>query len=293
MKIRIALVLLIVSFAPKIAFAQPPEKAAEVAPDLTTPEKTVRGFLGALKKDQFSELWKYVLDAKPNQQLPPEYQELSRGSGDQWEMLEINATQQAQWAHVDLIIQFTDVDVNNDVHKINFGSSVLLFKRDDAWQMIPASPQVLGDIGNNFLLQRVTLLVHPETWEPMRQKALAQSSLSNMKQIGLATAQSVQDNDGKILLHAENYPEQLKNYIVNDAIYDLPRVEPKKQYAFNGNLSGVFFKNIKQSAKTVLFYTGQNGELDFIYQDQAAVVFADGHAALVSREETKDLHWKP
>jgi len=292
MKIRIALVLLAVSLAPNIAFAQPPDKATEVAPDLTTPEKTVRGFVDAVEKHKFPILWKYVLDAKPSQQMSPEYQRAIINAAFQIKVERVDTTQEGNWAYVNLHSQITAFE-NPQPHTASASSLLLLFQRNGAWQIVPASPQVISDLDFNFVLQQATLLVHPEALEIMHQDALARSSLSRLRQIGVATAQSVQDNDEKLVLRVENYPEQLKPYIVNDAIYDLPNVEPKKQYAFNGNLSGIIFEDIKQLTKTIMFYTGQNGELDFVYQDQAAVLFADGHAALVSREEAKDLRWKP
>jgi hypothetical protein len=292
MKAKICVLLLAAAFLPRLACAQPPEKTAEAPPyGMSTPEETVRGFLDALEQAKFSVMWKYVLDAKPGQQLPMEYQQLARGAF-QIKVESLNAVPQGDWAYVGLRGQLISADAASH-EVVPVASSLLLFQRDGAWQIVPASPRTLDDMNGNLLLQLATFIIHPEAWEPLRQKAIATSSLSNMKQIYLATAQSVQDNGGKLLLRAETYAEQLQPYIKNDAVFDLPRTEPKKRYAFNGSLTGVAFDQIEQPAQTVLFYTGQDGKLDFPYQDQAAIAFADGHTALVSRDEAKQLRWKP
>lgn len=297
MKIKALALLLLAAMLPRLACAQPPEKTVEVPREkLATPEKTVRDFLDALGKNNFSTLWKYVLGAEPNQQLSPEYQQTIINAAPQFKIEQVNTTRQGDWSYVALRFQLT-LQVDNRPHPVVGSSLLLLLQRDGAWQIVPASPQVIGDLEHNLVLQLVTLLVHPEALKPLRQsvedKAVAASSLSHLKQIALATLQSVQNNDGKLLLRPESYAEQLKPYVRNDLIFYLPRTEPKEQYAFNGSLSGTSLQDIEQPWQIVMFYTGQNGKLHFLYQDRAAVAFADGHSKLVTREEARALRWKP
>lgn len=117
---------------------------------------------------------------------------------------------------------------------------------------------------------------------------------TNLKQLGLAALQFAQDYDEKYALAPEFYKEALTPYAVRDAnIWTIPATgEP---YTFNGNLSGRSSANaqLPNSYKVVMFYEGQNEKPVFRYGGRAAILFADGHVALVSPDDAKNLVWKP
>ena len=129
-----------------------------------------------------------------------------------------------------------------------------------------------------------------------------QQSLKNLEALAKATLQFSQDYDS-IAAAPEYIEEALEPYISDYAIFLLPN--SYERYAFNANLSGRFIdinpgipdvplaNAVAQPEKVILFYEGRGEQLNFRYDGKAAVSFADGHVALVSPDEAKNLRWIP
>ena len=127
-------------------------------------------------------------------------------------------------------------------------------------------------------------------------------SLQNLKDLSLATLQFSQ-NEGSIAVAPEYIEEALESYVKNDSVFSVPN--SYERYAFNANLAGrsigigdgitrpLFANLVAQPEKVILFYEGRDEKLNFRYDGRAAVSFADGHVALVSPDEAKDVRWLP
>ncbi len=124
----------------------------------------------------------------------------------------------------------------------------------------------------------------------------AELSMSHLKLLSLAVVQLAQLFDDTYALDPRYQIEALNQFIpaptsVQPTIFQVP--DTNEIYQFNGNLSGLKTNEVKTPAQTVLFYEGRNETPVFRYDGRAAICFTDGHVALVSPEEAKDLIWKP
>ena len=85
--------------------------------------------------------------------------------------------------------------------------------------------------------------------------------------------------------------EAITPYVGDPTVFQVP--DTNEIYTFNANLSGKNLTVVKDFARTVLFYEGQNEKPIFRYDGKAAIGFADGHAELVTPEEAQKLIWRP
>ena len=144
---------------------------------------------------------------------------------------------------------------------------------------IPILNEVARDIAN------------PKAAWALESGKTSHESLARLRQLGLGALQFTQDYDEKFAFAPEFYQEAIRPYLHKDEAYKIPATG--EFYTFNANLSAHSSANIANSSHLVLFYEGQNEQPVFRYAGRAAILFVDGHAALVSPEEAKLLVWKP
>ncbi len=134
-------------------------------------------------------------------------------------------------------------------------------------------------------------LAHQGTWflETPNEK----ESRANLKQLALAAIEFTQDYDENFAFAPQFYKEALAPYALQRDIWTIPAIgEP---YTFNANLSGhsSSYARLTNRNRVVLFYEGENETPVFRYDGRAAIAFVDGHVALVTPDEAKNLIWKP
>ncbi len=145
-------------------------------------------------------------------------------------------------------------------------------------------------------------IADPKASAQQASRAEGEESLSNLRQLGLAALQFAQDYDEKFALAPEFFEEALLPYSHKPEIARIPATGAL--YTFNGNLSGQSSTNNQfpgvgatgqpvAASRVVMFYEGHNEQPVFRYSGRAAILFVDGHAALVSLDEAKSLIWKP
>jgi prepilin-type processing-associated H-X9-DG protein len=132
-----------------------------------------------------------------------------------------------------------------------------------------------------------------------KDKALASSCLSNMKQLVLGALMYAQDWDE--VLPGEEWAEQLQPYLKNPEIYKCPAAPDKEYgYALNEALAGAKLADIKRPAEVVLFFeSGLPDDVPFGGPDglltephhagMVTVGFVDGHTKLMKPDEAKKL----
>ena len=64
-------------------------------------------------------------------------------------------------------------------------------------------------------------------------------------------------------------------------------------YALNAHLEGLNLDDVTQPSRTVLFYEGADGKLDFRHNGKSNVAFADGHVKAIGPDEAETLIWNP
>ena len=119
----------------------------------------------------------------------------------------------------------------------------------------------------------------------------AQQAQVNIKMLALGVMQFVQDYGATYAFESKYAVEALQPYMHDTAPWEVP--ETSSHFIFNGHLSGHSSQEVLHTAETVLFYDGTPGALNYRYDGKAAVGFADGHCALVTPDEAKNLIWDP
>jgi prepilin-type processing-associated H-X9-DG protein len=64
-------------------------------------------------------------------------------------------------------------------------------------------------------------------------------------------------------------------------------------YTLNKYVDGLKLAELAEPARTVLFYEGEDGKLDFRHDGRADVAFADGHVETVGPDDVLKLIWNP
>lgn len=127
-----------------------------------------------------------------------------------------------------------------------------------------------------------------------QQNAIAQTCLSNQKQIALGLMMYVQDYDETFPRKNTPYKTQVMPYIKSEQVFHCPLDAPSvASYTFNANLAGVVIANVVSPAQTVLLYEGKNMQLDFRHEGRAIIAYADGHVKMIPPDAAKNLFWYP
>jgi prepilin-type processing-associated H-X9-DG protein len=131
------------------------------------------------------------------------------------------------------------------------------------------------------------------------EKALAEQSLSNLKQLALGVAQYAQDWDEVLPGVAQKgWEDQVKPYLRNEVYLSLgPR---QHAYALNRAVAGQPLARIPAPAETVLLFETDEGTANATggpellpakgwHDGRVAVAYVDGHAKLLEREAAAEL----
>lgn len=152
------------------------------------------------------------------------------------------------------------------------------------WTIV--TPERIEDAPWYSLARTALCLKQPKTFDPTSDIAL-----SHLKQLGLGALQFSQDYEQRFAFDGARAREALTPYLPNAEPFFVPGTQIP--FTFNERLSEAHLNAITEFARTVLFYDGQNEQPHFHYNGKAAILYADGHAKLVTPEEAKLLKWQP
>ena len=137
-----------------------------------------------------------------------------------------------------------------------------------------------------------------------RLNAVKSSCQSNLKQLGLAALQYIQDSDEKFP-NCARWQDEIMPYVRNPALLRCPGA-PNLEfgYAMNAALSQTFLVLLEDPSRTPLFFDsdlgGANaaGGLESLchparHLGRNNIVFADGHVTAVKPEDVASLLWVP
>lgn len=173
------------------------------------------------------------------------------------------------------------------------------------WRIVPPSvEEVLGRPLREtppMQLAAVMALRDPRLFVAMQQQGglnpanLQDQGLSQLKQIALGTFQFVQDYNEIYAFDDAAHERALRPYLKTDSFYTIAGTKGEKWH-FNDNLSALPLAKLDEVARTVLFYDGEapaSDKLNFRFDGKTLVGFADGHCKALSKDELKDIIWKP
>ena len=149
----------------------------------------------------------------------------------------------------------------------------------------------LADGYCGFTNYLATMIAYPQ--EVLPEIYLGQS-MDRLKQLELALYMFGVDHDGRMDFNQQNLKEKLSPYLKDTVDFVAPGDSPNPvAFAVNPNILGANLLDISSPAQTVAFYLGHDQKLDFRYGNLSPVCFMDGHVKAVTREEAKNLQWKP
>lgn len=163
------------------------------------------------------------------------------------------------------------------------------------WQIVPPETQPIQNSGDAMENQlsgvwaNVSFVLAQK--QPVSASIRARRSLQKLRQLGTGIAQLTTKYENRFAFAPEHWQEALSPYVRDKELFLVP--DTLESYGFNANLSDKKLFEMPEPIRTVLFYEGENQTLKFRYDGRAAVCFADGHTALLSPDEAKNLIWKP
>ena len=121
------------------------------------------------------------------------------------------------------------------------------------------------------------------------------TSILNLKLMGLGVLQLTQDYDEVYAFDNANFVKSVQPYVKSEQTFHVPAFDgdANSTYQFNPALAGKpAFPNAQPQLTPMIYEpgTGPHG-LDYRFDGQAAVCFADGHVALVTPEQADHLVW--
>lgn len=260
-------------------FRQSVCQAQETSRDLSTPQKTIETFVDAIKKGNMTQAAKCVVNGKPNSSLA------LAGAGK-----EISVTRASYQIAGEKAVftATTSLGAPGAQNAYPLQERLELKKSGAEWHIL--APE---QVASGYLTQFAILLGRPELLKGEQTKRIEISCLSDMRQLGTACMMFLQDHQEAFALQAKKYKEALLPYVRNEKIFQCPLDRSGMvSYAFNANLEGRKQADLKAPAQTVMLYEGKESKLLFRHNGKAGVVFADGHAQMLTEEQAKSLIWK-
>lgn len=117
------------------------------------------------------------------------------------------------------------------------------------------------------------------------------TALSNGKQVGLSFFMYMADHDD--VFPGSNWKKAVEKYLKNKELFSFSYEGKTYSYAMNSNLYKFNATALAKPQETVMLYFGQQGKPNFIFNGQTIIVYADGHAKAINKEQAKKLIWKP
>lgn len=248
--------------------------------DRSTPDATVRGFFAEIDGGNLGRAARYVKGGQPDR-FKDGIESIKSGS---YAISGLSVTVNGNRASA----RYTIVGGANDIKE-----SLKLVRQSKIWLIDPPTKEEAKKlVGGSYAL----LLANPEVggtlFTEAKAAALRAQCISNMKQHCMATIMFAVDNNDVLALKDSNFRSKVQDYAKSSSLWRCPAAKSEPHpYSFNDKLSGKRFEQIKHPAKTVMFYEGKNGKLNFRHDGKAVVGFVDGRASAIAPAEAKSLLW--
>jgi len=260
-------------------------------PNLSTPEATIRSFVAALSKPDLKLAARHVLDIKPSPVLKG-WEDFLRDAKLKVTVLEVKTSEGPDGATIatcKLTAQPREKQPTTET------SSIALRRVGEAWLLVQpdlADPEAK----TSFLKVFAAMLSAPKSELDIANGHRYRSvCMTNLKHIVVAAHTFMLDNDDVFKLNGKNVARKLKPHLDDAKFLNCPGHSGKgPSYTFNEALAGKPYTAIDDPHKTVMFYEGSGGKLDFSRHGGVAnVAFCDTSVRAIREGEEKSLRWKP
>lgn len=171
-----------------------------------------------------------------------------------------------------------------------------LGQQQKVWRVVPLSNEEVRakPVWQLPPLQLIaTFALYDQSLLPYLQE---QRALSQIKQLSLGILQFLQDYDLTFAFESASYDRVIRFYVIKrESLFIVPTSKGEK-WQFNDNLSNKKMNEVPEPTRTVLLYDGeapQSDKVNFRFGEETPIAFVDGHCELLSKDELKNVIWKP
>jgi hypothetical protein len=276
--------------------------------DLTSPEATVRSYVGSINSYDLDAAAAHIVGATPVSAEVRTRMAAGMAEARKEKMLfaieDLKSNVRGDRATVTLTLKF--IAQNHPVGDAS-AERLPLQKIKGAWKIIPGdaatSLQFLQPKSTNVLWQSTTRLMDAKFFGMALEKERERLCGSNANQIYTALM-ALSNDEGKLALKASTFKNDLGGYYTNTAMFICPGDKKaleaymasttccgsETSYAFNERFEGATLDNVA-TPDVVLFYEGANKVLHYRHHNRAHVVFANGVVKLIDRKQAQTLRW--
>jgi prepilin-type processing-associated H-X9-DG protein len=263
-----------------------------IPPDLTSPENTLRSFAAAYSWRDFRRAGRCVLNAPDGQVLDALQRAMPLPVPVS--VSEIQVRQDGDRATATLTATLWTEDPETTTREI-----VRLVRVEGLWKIVPPEaaetrPRPDLRMPPHFLLS-VRMIERAEAFahhfNEHRRIEREKSCLANLKQLAAAAEQRTMDRRGVSGLRTATWQKVLVPEYLKTEPFCPAGPQGAAGYTFNARLEGMKPERIPHPSRTVLFYEGKGGVLEFRHDGKAGVAFVDGTVALVDASGAKTLRF--
>ncbi len=161
------------------------------------------------------------------------------------------------------------------------------------WRIMPGKPEIIRGAAENYIQRLTTFVAYPQQ---MRILLSRQKSAEHIKVLELQILLYLRQHEHVFNFKSGTFLQDILPYGGGDEEWETPEnaaAKAAQTFSFNDQLLGKNYNEIKDKAKTVMVYLGQNEKLDFRFDGFAVVGFADGRVEFINAEQAKTLRWTP
>jgi hypothetical protein len=234
-----------------------------------TPEATIAAFVAAFNAGDRDGMVRQILgEPRPSENLS------TRGPNLQIRITESRITGKDAYVEMDLVLRGTPP--NPAEPKRSHGVAHLR-RKDGDWRIVPDYAGTTSALG-----AMAAIAIGDSAWIDARAAARATQSLSNVKQIGLATIMYSADHNDR-LPSARRFKSDIMRYVSDKKIFTAPGA-PKgsMSYFFDPRLSGMDTVKLRDVSATAMILQGTPAKTVYPYQGRTPVGFVDGSVRMLS-----------
>lgn len=254
-------------------------------------EFTIRSFAKAISASDIQSAAKMVVGGK----LTPQTEQFLGGIKTQGMTMEVNSIRVKPGKDPKNVVVAVSTLLKAGTRSESDSEEVNLTWQGNRYLIVPPAKNDLGARRKPINSMAVMLSEGmQQVFQDAKQRAKATVSLSNIKQLALATIMLASDHDDMIATTVGGWHKAIFPYCKNERLFKAPGDKgPGDSYALNSNMAKKTLSKVKDPSRTVLIYEGKAGKLSFRENGKAAVAYCDGHAKLIDAQAAKQLIWKP
>jgi len=160
------------------------------------------------------------------------------------------------------------------------------------WKILQSQPGYKN--GGHSLAAAISYLAaDPKSMDAGLARSQRSQDLTRLRDLAMAIL-LFSNEHGNRLPNADKWTQQIEPYLKSkESFTALDDPVGTRSYAFNAKVAGKTFTEIRNPGKTILVYSGLNGQLRAEQNAIAQIAFCDGRAINIQQSASKTLQWDP